>query len=73
MSLIKVIPYVLGMTPGIPGAPEPRMYPRSGYFLVVSKTLSKLQEDLVDRFLPFHMRSYDRKIYHPKGIFLIRR
>ena len=26
------------MTPGVPGAPEPRMYPRSGYFLVLSKT-----------------------------------
>ena len=26
MSLIKVVPYVLGMTPGVPGAPEPRMY-----------------------------------------------
>ena len=24
-----------GLTPGVPGAPEPRMYPRSGYFLVV--------------------------------------
>ena len=24
--LIKVVPYVLGMTPGVPGAPEPRMY-----------------------------------------------
>ena len=23
-----------GLTPGVPGAPEPRMYPRSGYFLV---------------------------------------
>ena len=23
-----------GLTPGIPGAPEPRMYPHSGYFLV---------------------------------------
>ena len=34
MSLIKVVPYVLGMTPGVPGAPEPRMYPRSAYFLV---------------------------------------
>ena len=34
MSLIKVVPYVVGMTPGVPGAPEPRMYPRSGYFLV---------------------------------------
>ena len=34
MSLIKVVPYVIGMTPGVPGAPEPRMYPRSGYFLV---------------------------------------
>jgi hypothetical protein len=22
------------MTPGVPGAPEPRMYPHSGYFLV---------------------------------------
>ena len=31
---IKVVPYVIGMTPGVPGAPEPRMYPRSGYFLV---------------------------------------
>ena len=36
MSLIKVVPYVLGMTPGVPGAPEPRMYPRSGYFLVIT-------------------------------------
>ena len=34
MSLINVVPYVLGMTPGVPGAPKPRMYPRSGYFLV---------------------------------------
>ena len=34
MSLIKVVPYVIGMTPGVPGAPEPRMYPRSMYFLV---------------------------------------
>ena len=34
MSLIKVVPYVLGITPGVPGAPEPRMYPGSGYFLV---------------------------------------
>ena len=34
MSLIKVVPYVLGLTPGVPGAPEPRMYPHSGYFLV---------------------------------------
>ena len=25
---------VYGETPGVPGAPEPRMYPRSGYFLV---------------------------------------
>ena len=33
-SLIKVVPYVLGVTLGVPGAPEPRMYPRSGYFLV---------------------------------------
>ena len=29
------IPWIpLPMTPGVPGAPEPRMYPRSGYFLV---------------------------------------
>ena len=35
MSLIKVVPYVLGVDPGVPGAPEPRLYPRSGYFLVV--------------------------------------
>ena len=26
------------MTPGVPGAPEPRMYQRSGYFLVKTKT-----------------------------------
>ena len=39
MSLIKVVPYVLGVTPGVLGAPEPRMYPRSGYFLVMSKIL----------------------------------
>ena len=40
MSLIKVILYVLVMTPGVPGAPEPRMYPRSaqwlgGHFLII--------------------------------------
>ena len=34
MSLIKVVPYVLWVTLGVPGAPEPRMYPRSGYFLL---------------------------------------
>jgi len=41
MSLIKVVLYVIGITPGVPGAPEPRMYPRSGYFLVLnnSKTI----------------------------------
>ena len=32
-----VVPYVVGLTPGVPGAPEPRMYPRSGYFLVLNK------------------------------------
>ena len=26
------------MTPGVPGAPEPRMYPRSGYFLVLNNS-----------------------------------
>ena len=31
-----------GLTPGVPGAPEPRMYPRSGYFLVWNKI--KLQK-----------------------------
>ena len=25
MSLIKVVPYVLGMTLGVPGAPEPKV------------------------------------------------
>ena len=35
MSLIKVVQYVLVVTPWVPGAPEPRMYPRSGYFLVI--------------------------------------
>ena len=40
MSLIKVVPYVVGMTPGVPGAPEPRMYPRSGYFLVLEKSIA---------------------------------
>ena len=35
MSLINVVPYVLGMTPGVPGTPEPRMYPQSRYFLVI--------------------------------------
>ena len=43
MSLIKVVPYVLGMTPGVPGAPEPRMYPRSGYFLVNSYIWKELK------------------------------
>ncbi len=28
-----------GLTPRVPGAPEPRMYPRSGYFLVFSKLI----------------------------------
>ena len=41
MSLIKVVPYVIKMTPGVPGAPEPRMYPRSQYFLVYTKTRLK--------------------------------
>ena len=51
MSLIKVVPYVLGLTPGVPGAPEPRMYSRSGYFLVsiyesisILKTIKKLRK-----------------------------
>ena len=39
MSLIKVVPYVLGVTHGVPGAPEPRMYPRSGYFLVSNNSV----------------------------------
>ena len=34
MSLIKLVPYVLGVTKMPLGAPEPRMYPCSGYFLV---------------------------------------
>ena len=37
MSLIKVVPYVLGVTPGVSGTPEPKMYPHSGYFLVFDK------------------------------------
>ena len=40
MSLIKVVPYVVGVTPGVPGAPEPRMYPRSGYFLVTTNSIA---------------------------------
>ena len=43
MSLIKVVPYVSG-TPGVPGAPEPRMYPRSGYFLVYDRTYAHSAE-----------------------------
>ena len=39
-SLIKVAPYVLGVDPWGPGAPKPRMYPRSGYFLVIVKSLN---------------------------------
>ena len=41
MSLIKVVPCFRGdknalrVTLGVPVAPEPRMYPRSGYFLVI--------------------------------------
>ena len=42
MSLIKVVPYVLWVTLGVPGAPEPRMYPRSGYFLVLFKNRKNL-------------------------------
>ena len=48
MSVIKVVPYVIGMTPGVPGAPEPRMYPRSGYFLVKDNTYRTF--DLVDMY-----------------------
>ena len=33
------------MAPGVPGAPEPRMYQRSGYFLVINNF------DLVKFFL----------------------
>ena len=44
-------PYVLGvtkmpsdpMTPGVPGALEPRMYPRSGYFLVIYILISSFR------------------------------
>ena len=32
------------MTPGVPGAPEPRMYPHSAYFLVKNNL----------KFLKFH-------------------
>ena len=32
----------LGLTPEVPGAPEPRMYPRSGYFLVYKKASYKI-------------------------------
>ena len=42
MSLIKVVPYVVGVTPEVPGAPEPRMYPRSGYFLVKTKVAYRI-------------------------------
>ena len=35
-----------GLTPGVLGAPEPRMYPRSRYFLV----LTKMSEAKLDNF-----------------------
>ena len=52
MSLIKVVPYALGMTLGILDTPEPRMYPRSGYFLV----------SLYVRETVFNIRSYNNKL-----------
>ena len=52
MSLIKVAPYVLGVTPGVPGAPEPRMYPRSGYFLVRNKTPTLIHFNIESRTFP---------------------
>ena len=33
------------MTPGVPGAPEPRMYLRSGYFLFFNKITECLAEN----------------------------
>ena len=32
------------MTPGVPGAPEPRIYPRSGYFLVMYISENEIQQ-----------------------------
>ena len=55
MSLTKVVPYVLGVTKMPPGAPEPRMYPRSRYFLVRYKTEAKSpnsnKENLKDKII----------------------
>ena len=56
MSIIKVAPYVLGVTLGVPGAPEPKMYPRSWYFLVTPIT-----ECGVTRFLFTYWYNVDTK------------
>ena len=40
----------MGMTPGVPGAPEPRMYPRSGYFLVIDKRTVSIKRTVQNYF-----------------------
>ena len=52
MPLIKVVPYVLGMNPGVPGAPEPR----SGYFLVLN--ITKVNNVSPDNFAPPSIYNY---------------
>ena len=71
MSLIKVVPYVLGVDPWVPGAPEPRMYPCSGYFLVYDKPKdppghSWLSCEWQEKKFPA-MSSFPRVFALPKG------
>ena len=53
MSLIKDVPYVLEVTPGVPGTPEPRMYQRSGYFLVSTKVSNSTLSGSLDSLWTF--------------------
>ena len=58
------------MTPGVPGAPEPGMYPSSRYFLVLYITL------FLDLFMPVHcdninfdqIHSYDKMVWTVFGL-----
>ena len=75
MSLIKIVPYVLGMAPGVPCAPEPRMYPRSRYFLVIDNLINHFSS-LSLKFRGFHFFHKNHNlfctlIFFPKSFFEI--
>ena len=67
MSLIKVVPYVVGVTPGVPGAPEPRMYPRMYFLVSYNKEVPGINSENV-----FTFKSVKDKIQHIKEIVTFR-